>query len=597
MDWFVWFVWFVVAVAFWLLRQSYAKKVETQKQKNDELLASANAKFEAYSAEMQELLASVRVNLDAYVEKTERQLADLQTNNSAQQESLKRELSDAKAQVVRELVLRQNFSLEAERLKSEVASLARFRPILDAEAEADKLRSEAEVLKQKAIDEANEIKAQMSLEIRERRERIQSLHDQANQQATQIIATAKLRAEEVAGDAYRALKQVDQLQETATAIRNLIDGYGDRYLKPTFSWLDELAELYSFDDAGKELKLARERTQIMINSGRAATCDYVEQSRRNTAIRFVVDAFNGKVDSILSRTKSDNHGTLERQIRDACALVNNNGGAFRNARITEEFLQSRLDELRWAMAVIVLKEREREQQRSIRERMREEERARREIEKALKDIAKEEEYLQKAMEKIRLQVARASDEQKAQFEAELSSLQERLRLAEEKNQRALSMAQQTRAGHVYIISNVGSFGDGVYKVGMTRRLEPLDRVRELGDASVPFGFDVHAMIWSEDAPALEHALHKNFVRSQVNKVNPRKEFFRVGIAELRASIEARGLDVSWTMSADAAEYRESLAIEQRLITNPAMASDWLNKQEAFEIAEEMSLQSEELHAI
>jgi hypothetical protein len=91
------------------------------------------------------------------------------------------------------------------------------------------------------------------------------------------------------------------------------------------------------------------------------------------------------------------------------------------------------------------------------------------------------------------------------------------------------MAQQTKAGNVYVISNVGTFGAGVFKVGMTRRLEPLDRIRELGDASVPFPFDVHMMISCEDAPALECALHRALHKSRINRVNPRKEFFRTDL--------------------------------------------------------------------
>ena len=114
---------------------------------------------------------------------------------------------------------------------------------------------------------------------------------------------------------------------------------------------------------------------------------------------------------------------------------------------------------------------------------------------------------------------------------------------------------------------------------MTRRLEPLERVKELGDASVPFPFDVHAMIWCEDAPALEYALHKRFVEAQVNKVNPRKEFFRLPLQELRQVVAEHDIDAAWTMTAKAAEYRESLAIEQELKQNPATVADWLQHQE------------------
>lgn len=128
---------------------------------------------------------------------------------------------------------------------------------------------------------------------------------------------------------------------------------------------------------------------------------------------------------------------------------------------------------------------------------------------------------------------------------------------------------------------------------MTRRLEPLDRVRELGDASVPFSFDVHAIIWCEDAPGLESRLHKSFLRAQVNKVNPRKEFFKVPIADIREHIEGMGIQASWTMAADAAEYRESLAIEQRLRENPEEAEDWVLHQIAEADVQEVLLASDE----
>ena len=119
------------------------------------------------------------------------------------------------------------------------------------------------------------------------------------------------------------------------------------------------------------------------------------------------------------------------------------------------------------------------------------------------------------------------------------------------------MAQQTRRGHVYIISNIGSFGENVYKIGLTRRLEPLDRVKELGDASVPFPFDVHAMIYSEDAPTLERELHQLFKHHEVNKVNTRKEFFNTSLTEIKEEVERQGYTCHWTIKANAEEYRES----------------------------------------
>ncbi len=360
----------------------------------------------------------------------------------------------------------------------------------------------------------------------------------------------------------------------AKAMQNIIEGYGDEYLIPAYSLLDELAEEFAYTNAAEELKAARTRTKHLIKTGQAADCDYVEDYRRNTAISFVVDAFNGKVDSILSKSKTDNYGKLQQQIKDAAILVNKNGGAFRNAHIKAEYIEARLMELKWAVAVKEIQKQYQEEQREIRERMREEARAQREFERALKEAAKEQEYYEKAMDKARAELAQASEEQKEKLNGKILDLEAKLKEAEEKNQRALSMAQQTRAGNVYVISNIGAFGENVYKIGMTRRLEPLDRVRELGDASVPFPFDVHGMIYSEDAPALEKELHRAFMHGQMNKVNSRKEFFKASITDIRALVEKKGFSVSWTLEAVAAEYRETMEIEKRIATDPTVRAEW-----------------------
>jgi hypothetical protein len=273
---------------------------------------------------------------------------------------------------------------------------------------------------------------------------------------------------------------------------------------------------------------------------------------------------------------------LEQEIRDAFTLVNFNGKAFREARITEEYLTGRLAELKWAATAQQLKMDEREEQRRIKEQIREEEKARKEYERAIRDAAKEEDLLRKAMERAQKQIEQASAEQKAKYEQQLQELTEKLKQAEERNQRAISMAQQTKRGHVYIISNIGSFGENVYKIGLTRRLEPLDRIRELGDSSVPFEFDVHALIFSEDAPGLESQLQKHFLMMQMNKVNFRKEFFRVDLKHIREEVEKLNLGAKWTMTAEAREYHETLAIEKAMKDNPAMRQAWVNRQPELE---------------
>lgn len=456
-------------------------------------------------------------------------------------------------------------------LEVEIATLSQFRQITDAQAEARRI-----------LDEAAQLRKDIAQATRTKQEQADAKLAAAGDEAARIIEAAKRRAEDIAGQAYALKNRADEFADAAAAMQNVIKGYGDQYIIPTYSLLDELADEFGHTEAGAALKKAREATRALIKAGRAAICDYVDEFRRQNAINFVIDAFNGKVDSILARGKSDNHGKLAQEIRDAFALVNHNGRAFRDAKITPEYLDARLAELKWASVARALKEQEREEQRQLREQMREEEKARREYERAMRDAAKEEELIRKAMEKVQHQVATASEAQRAAYETKLAELQDRLQAAEEKNQRALSMAQQTRTGHVYVISNVGSFGEEVFKIGMTRRLEPKDRVRELGDASVPFEFDIHAMLYSEDAPGLERTLHRHFLRRQMNKVNPRKEFFRVSLADIRTEVEAMGLAAHWTMTAEAHDYRETLRIEQQMRENPAIERDWTEHQLEYE---------------
>jgi hypothetical protein len=418
-----------------------------------------------------------------------------------------------------------------------------------AQTALDSARIQARAEQDAAIARAKEIRAQA-----------ERLLSRTNTDAAKIVHDAHQSAEKIGGDAYLAMRERDRLEESVIAIRNIIGGYGDRYVVPTRSMIDDLAADFGHSEAGQALAVARAESKRMVEQRVAGECDYAESARRETAIRFAVDAFNGRVDAVLSEIGSENVGTLEQQIRDIFNVVNLNGAAFRNARISATFLNARLMELKWAAAANELKLKDREEQRSIREQIREEERARREFEKAVKDAQREEDFLKQALEKARTEVAAASAEEKAKLEKQMVDLVQRLAEAEAKGQRAISMAQQTRKGNVYIISNIGSLGDGVLKIGMTRRLEPMERIWELGDASVPFEFDVHAIIPSDDAPALEGELHETFDEFRVNQVNLRKEFFRVPLEKVRELVTKRGVQAHFTMAAEAQEYRESQAI-------------------------------------
>lgn len=196
---------------------------------------------------------------------------------------------------------------------------------------------------------------------------------------------------------------------------------------------------------------------------------------------------------------------------------------------------------------------QREEQARIKAHIREEEALKREIERELKQLDREKAAIRTALDK-------ALAEAKDRHSEEVERLKARLAEAEAKSQRTQAQAELTKAGHVYVISNIGSFGENVFKIGMTRRFEPNDRVRELGDASVPFPFDVHMMISSDDAPKLENELHKALHKSRLNKINPRKEFFKSQIEEIRQIVEANHGKVDYIAVPEALEYRQSISM-------------------------------------
>lgn len=219
----------------------------------------------------------------------------------------------------------------------------------------------------------------------------------------------------------------------------------------------------------------------------------------------------------------------------------------------------------------VQKERAKEEQRAIREQMRQEAEERRALEAEKKKIEKEESKFQDQISQIEAQITSADADKVAQLEARLAELQSQLSAVKEKKD-TITTLQNGKAGNVYVISNLGSFGENVFKIGMTRRMEPQERVDELGDASVPFPFDVHSFIFSDDAAALEHKIHTILNDRRVNKVNLRKEFFHISLDELEKLVGDLAPTAEFKRTMLAEQYRQSLSID-RIVENPVDSLD------------------------
>jgi hypothetical protein len=209
----------------------------------------------------------------------------------------------------------------------------------------------------------------------------------------------------------------------------------------------------------------------------------------------------------------------------------------------------------------VQKERAKEEQRAIREQMRQEAEERRALEAEKKKIEKEESKFQGQIAQIEEQLSSAEPDKIAQLEARLAELHAQLGAVKEKKD-TIATLQNGKAGNVYVISNLGSFGDEVFKIGMTRRTEPQERIDELGDASVPFPFDVHSFIFSDDAAALEHRIHDILNDRRVNKVNLRKEFFHISLDELESLVSNLAPTAEFKRTMLAEQYRQSLSIDK-----------------------------------
>lgn len=315
----------------------------------------------------------------------------------------------------------------------------------------------------------------------------------------------------------------------------------------------------------ERLDAIRAQQKAMIKDGEAAVCDTAWTVEGSAAkgrkmakdnIKMMLRAFNGASDAAVLKVKYNNVAALEQRITKSYESINKLNEVNR-CRIVVTYLRLKLDELRLAHKYQEKRQAELEEQRRIKEQMREEQRANAEIEKMLRDAEADERRYNEALAKARAEVEGATGKRQAKLVAKLEELERKLQEAQANKQRATSRAQLTRSGHVYVISNIGSFGEEVYKIGMTRRLVPDDRVKELGDASVPFPFDVHAMIYTEDAPKLESELHKVFDDHRVNRVNTRKEFFRVGLSEIEAAVHRVHGQIEFTQIVEAEEYRRS----------------------------------------
>ena len=278
--------------------------------------------------------------------------------------------------------------------------------------------------------------------------------------------------------------------------------------------------------------------------------------------KLLLRAFNSECDDVIEHVKYNNIEASEKRItssRDAISKL----GTIMEVSIQPKYYRLKIEELHLAFEYAQKKQQEKEEQKEARARMREEAKLAKEIEEERKKLEKEQQHYQNALQRINAQLETASESDRAAIEEKKAELVAQLDKIDKEFADVDYREANQRAGYVYVISNIGAFGENVYKIGMTRRLDPQDRVDELGDASVPFNFDVHAMIFSNDAPKLEAALHNAFADRKLNFVNQRREFFNVTLDEIKQVVkENYDKSVEFVELAPAEQYRESLKLKE-----------------------------------
>ena len=427
----------------------------------------------------------------------------------------------------------ETLSSEVSILQSRCSELSKYENIADTEKEKERILSFIQVQKYKFEQE----KQRHINEISSLEDKITSLFEEVKQKETQIV----------------------ELDETI-----LLQEFG--MYSPIYDFAN--SEMYK-----DRLDAIRTEQKNMILLKTAAICSIVwtvngseTQGRvmTNQNIKQILRCFNDECDMLISKVKFNNIAAFIEKIRKSYDALNRMNT--KNAvSISHEYLELKIQELQLAYEYAVKKQQEKEEQRRIREQMREEARLQKEIEEARKDIEKEQKHYANALTKLNKQIESCDElekvvllEKRAEIEKHLSDLDIAIK---DINYREANK----RAGYVYIISNIGSFGENIYKIGMTRRLDPMERVYELGDASVPFKFDVHAMIFSDDAPTLEAALHRAFENKKVNMINGRREFFYVTLEEIEEVVKANyDKTVEFIKVPQAEQYRDSQKIIERI---------------------------------
>jgi hypothetical protein len=379
------------------------------------------------------------------------------------------------------------------------------------------------------------------------------------------------------GELEQIISEQEQLNTKVMNLQQKLSEFQELESVISFGFYKSKYNFGSSEEYNSRLDKIRKQQIKMMTNKTAAVChltpdiDGNKQKGKkltNDFLTLILRAFNGECDAAILQVKYHNVKKLETRINKAFKTLNKLSET-NQCQIMPTYRDIKLEELYLTHEFQEKKQEEVEEQRRMREQMREETKARRENERARKEDEKEVKRWEQALEQARLEIEKAVGKEREQQEIKFKQLEEKLEEARANQKTNLYREQMTKSGHIYVISNIGSFGENIYKIGMTRRT-PEERVKQLSASSVPFPFDIHAKIRCENVPEIENRLHKHFRDRSVNKVNVGKEFFRVTLEEIVSAVEKIAEEtqlvdkskIQFTKIAEAEQYHKTLAIEQ-----------------------------------
>lgn len=550
----------IAGIVFLVIRHYKKKKIDATKSIEETGFQNSskdeNNTKEGTSSKTTKKVISEKVKDDKSVQPIALKKDDSASTSSSAQTHTKMAFSD--------LFKAKQFKLELENLKQDQKALEEIKAQL--EQDNAKLQKEADLklsIKQmQPIELDKEITAktqELDDIVSSKQKDIEKLNNDIDQKNQKVAEKDKQIS-----DLDKKIKDLnDQLVNVSDEV--MYEDYG--LYKPRYDFANSSAY------KGK-LSEVRSNQKEMIRNGEAGTIfnsltmngsEAKGRSMQKKNIKQLVRSFNGECEAAINKVTKSNIETIEKRITRSFEQLNKlnepNG-----VRLTAKYLDSKLDEAHIALEYALKKEQEKELLREQRQREKEERQAQKEYAQERAKYEKDETHFQQAKDLLQDKINNSKSEVEIEsLKRKLADLQDKLSDIQAKKAKLSDRAENPTAGYVYIISNIGSFGQNVYKIGVTRRLDPMDRINELSSASVPFKFDVHALIFTDDAYKLETELHEYFDKKRVNKVNKRKEFFKLNIDEIKQVLSKhKELTFDFHEIPDAPEYRDTLLIEKQM---------------------------------